>query len=261
MENIDFIWIISIAFVGSFGHCIGMCGGIVLAYSSSKLSPTASYIRQIASHLSYNLGRVSTYTLLGVIFGSMGAIVSFSPRSKGMLFLATGSLMILAGLSLLGHIKFLHSSSWSISQYSWYQKYFKSLLSSQSYSSFYRLGLLNGILPCGLVYSFAIMALSTHTPWGGAMVMATFGLSTIPALFFLGFITRLLQQGNLRATMMKLSALLVIIYGIFTLIKGYKFLRYPEEMKAMMDKMQNNDINATLNGKFNGMKCEVGKCG
>jgi hypothetical protein len=61
--------------------------------------------------------------------------------------------------------------------------------------------------------------------------------------------------------MMKLSALLVIIYGVFTLVKGYNFVRYPDEMKAMMDKMHESEINSTLTGKFNGMKCEVGKCG
>jgi sulfite exporter TauE/SafE len=261
MGNIDLILIISIAFLGSVGHCIGMCGGIIVAYSSTKLSPKASYIRQTASHLAYNFGRVTTYTLLGAIIGFMGQVLSFTPTTKGILFISTGLLMILAGLSLLGHIKFLHSAQWSISHYPWYQKHFKILLSSQSYSSFYRLGLLNGMIPCGLVYSFAIMAVSTGTPWGGAMVMATFGLATIPTLFFLGFITKFLQQGNLRSTMMKLSALLVIIYGVFTLVKGYNFVRYPDEMKAMMDKMHESEINSTLTGKFNGMKCEVGKCG
>ena len=136
-------------------------------------------------------------------------------------------------------------------------------MSSKSYASFFALGMLNGIIPCGLVYSFAIFAASTATPLGGALVMATFGLATIPALFFLGFITKFLQRGNLRGTMMKLAALLVIIYGVFTLYKGYRFVAHPEEMKAMMDKMHTEGIeqNSTLTGKFNGMKCAPGKCG
>jgi sulfite exporter TauE/SafE len=123
--------------------------------------------------------------------------------------------------------------------------------------------MLNGIIPCGLVYSFAIFAASTANPLGGALVMATFGLATIPALFFLGFITKFLQKGSLRGTMMKLAAILVIVYGVFTLTKGYNFIAYPEEMKAMMDKMHAEGIdgNETLTGKFNGMKCAPGKCG
>jgi hypothetical protein len=63
--------------------------------------------------------------------------------------------------------------------------------------------------------------------------------------------------------MMKLAALLVIAYGVFTLYKGYNFVAHPEKMKAMMDKMHAEGIedNSTLTGKFNGMKCAPGKCG
>jgi len=263
MGNIDLIIILTTAFLGSVGHCIGMCGGIVVAYTSTKIDPRSAYIQQTASHLAYNFGRVTTYAMLGAIFGYVGSVIAFTPTTKGFLFLITGVLMVLAGLSLLGNIKFLNSAEWSVSKYAWYQKSFKKLITSKSYGSFYLLGMLNGIIPCGLVYSFAIFAASTATPWGGALVMATFGLATIPALFFLGFVTKFLQKGNLRGTMMKLASLLVIVYGVFTLSKGYTFIAHPEEMKAMMDKMHTEGIdnNSTLTGKFNGMKCAPGKCG
>ena len=263
MGNIDLIIILTTAFLGSVGHCIGMCGGIVVAYSSSKIDQKSSYFYQTAAHLAYNFGRVATYTILGAIFGTIGQVIAFTPTTKGVLFLITGLLMVLAGLSLLGNLKFLNSAEWSVSKYSWYQNSFKKLISSKSYTSFFALGMLNGIIPCGLVYSFAIFAASTATPLGGALVMATFGLATIPALFFLGFITKFLQKGNLRGTMMKLAALLVIIYGVFTLYKGYNFVAHPEEMKAMMDKMHAEGVEekGTLTGKFNGMKCAPGKCG
>jgi len=263
LGNIDLIIILTTAFLGSVGHCIGMCGGIVVAYTSSKLDQKSSYMQQTFSHLSYNFGRVTTYAMLGALFGFVGQVLAFTPTTKGILFLITGILMILAGLSLLGKWKFLNSAELSISRYSWYHNTFRKLMSSRSYGSFYLLGMLNGIIPCGLVYSFAIFAASTANPLGGALVMATFGLATIPALFFLGFITKFLQKGSLRSTMMKLAAILVIVYGVFTLTKGYNFIAYPEEMKAMMDKMHEEGIdeNGTLTGKFNGMKCAPGKCG
>ena len=264
MGNIDLIIILTTAFLGSVGHCIGMCGGIVVAYTSTKIDSRSAYIQQTASHLAYNFGRVSTYTLLGALFGYIGSVLAFTPTTKGILFLFTGLLMILAGLSLLGNLKFLNSAEWSVSNYSWYKRSFKRLITSKSYSSFFLLGMLNGIIPCGLVYSFAIFAASTATVWGGALVMATFGLATIPALFFLGHITKFLQRGNLRGTMMKLAALLVIVYGLFTLTKGYRFIAHPVEMKTMMDKMHTEGIDnedAILTGKFNGMKCAPGKCG
>jgi sulfite exporter TauE/SafE len=263
MGNIDLIIILTTAFLGSVGHCIGMCGGIVVAYSSSKIDQKSSYIKQTTSHLAYNFGRVTTYAILGAIFGYIGEVISFTPTTKGVLFAITGLLMILAGLSLLGKIKFLNSAEWSVSKYKWYQKSFKMLMSSSSYFSFYLLGLLNGIIPCGLVYSFAIFAASTASPLGGALVMAIFGLATIPALLFLGTVTKFLQKGNLRDTMMRLAALFVIVYGVFTLAKGYKFIAYPKEMKAMMDRMHHEGIDedAPFTGKFNGMKCAPGKCG
>jgi len=262
MGNIDLIIILTTAFLGSVGHCIGMCGGIVVAYTSSKIDTKSSYVQQTASHLAYNFGRVTTYAILGAIFGYLGSVLAFTPTTKGLLFVFTGILMILAGLSLLGNLKFLNSAEWSVSKYAWYQKSFRALISSKSYLSFYLLGMLNGIIPCGLVYSFAIFAASTATSLGGALVMATFGLATVPALFFLGFLTKFLQKGNLRGTMMKLAALLVIVYGVFTLTKGYKFIAHPDEMKAMMDKMHTEGIDeSSMTGKFNGMKCAPGKCG
>lgn len=261
MGNIDLIIILTTAFLGSVGHCIGMCGGIVVAYSSTKIDQRSSYLQQTSAHLAYNFGRVTTYAILGGIFGFVGQVIAFTPTTKGVLFVLTGILMVLAGLSLLGNFKFLNSAEWSVSKYPWFQKSFKKLMSSHSYRSFYLLGLLNGMIPCGLVYSFAIFAASTADPLSGALVMATFGLATIPALFFLGFLTKFLQKGSLRGTMMKMAALLVILYGGITLYKGYNFIAHPEMMKKRMDKMHKGSMDGTMTGQFNGMKCSPGKCG
>ena len=261
MENLDLIFVLSTAFLYSVGHCIGMCGGIVVAYTSSKIDQKSSYIIQTASHLAYNFGRVTTYTLLGALFGAMGQVIAFTPTTKGVLFILTGIFMVLAGLSLIGNLTFLNSAAWSVSKYAWYQQSFKKLITSKSYGSFYLLGMLNGIIPCGLVYYFAVFAASTANPWSGALVMATFGLATIPALFFLAFFTKFLQKGNLREMMMKLAALLVIVYGLFTLYKGYHFMAHPEKMQAIMKDMQAGSLKDKLSGKCGGMKCAPGKCG
>ena len=261
MNNIDLVIILSTAFLGSVGHCIGMCGGIVVAYSSSKIDQKDSWAKQTIAHLSYNFGRVTTYAMLGAVFGLLGKAIAFTPTTKGVLFLLTGVLMILAGLSLLGNLKFLNSAEWSVSKNTWYQNAFRKLISSKSLPSFYLLGMLNGIIPCGLVYSFAIIAASTASPLWGAIVMATFGLATIPALFFLGSITKFLQKGSLRGTMMKLAAMLVVFYGLFTMYKGYKFVAHPNEMQQMIDSMRVDKNETAKENKCGGMKCAPGKCG
>ena len=133
MGNIDLIIILTTAFLGSVGHCIGMCGGIVVAYSSTKIDQQTSYLQQTSAHLAYNFGRVTTYAILGAIFGYVGQVIAFTPTTKGVLFLITGILMILAGLSLIGNLKFLNSAEWSVSKYAWYQKSFRALMSDKSY--------------------------------------------------------------------------------------------------------------------------------
>ncbi|QOG11860.1 sulfite exporter TauE/SafE family protein [Arcobacter sp. FWKO B] len=233
METISILSIITIAFLGSFGHCIGMCGGIVMAYSSIKIDDEFNKLRQTFAHLSYSVGRVLTYVLLGVLFGFLGGVIAFSNMTNGILLLVAGTFMVLAGLSLFGKIKFLTMIEHSVSKSSWYQKSFKSLLHSSSLFSFFLLGMLNGLLPCGFVYFFAITAASTADPFWGGVVMLIFGLSTIPAMFSLGFFVGLFKQSGFRNIMIKFASIAVILFGIYTLYSGYEYIVNPN--KTILD--------------------------
>ncbi len=229
METVNILTIISIAFLGSFGHCIGMCGGIVVAYSTIKIDPKSSKVSQGVAHLLYSFGRVLTYTILGAIFGAIGGVATFSNNANGALLIFAGIAMILAGLSLMGKIKFLTLIEHSFSSSSFYKNAFKRVLNSKSNASFFILGMLNGLLPCGFVYFFAITAASTADPLYGALVMAIFGLSTIPAMFGLGFLTSLATQTSFRNMMMSLSSIAVILYGAYTVYNGYDYISNPQK--------------------------------
>lgn len=229
MENISIITIITIAFLGSFGHCIGMCGGIVVAYSSTKIDNSWSKAKQSLSHILYAVGRVSTYVILGAIFGYAGSVVTFDNTTSGILLLFTGFLMVLVGLSLSGKLKFLVSIEHSVSKSKIYQQTFRKLLGSNSFISFYLLGMLNGLLPCGFVYVFAITAASTGNPLWGAFVMLIFGLSTIPAMFSLGFFVGIFKQIALRNLFITIASILVIIFGIYVMHNGYEYLSNPNK--------------------------------
>ncbi len=233
METVNILTIISIAFLGSFGHCIGMCGGIVVAYSTIKIDPASPKLSQSAAHLLYSFGRVFTYSILGAIFGALGGVVLFSNTANGILLIVAGVAMILAGLSLMGKIKFLTIIEHSFSSSSVYKKAFKSILNSKSNSSFFILGMLNGLLPCGFVYFFAITAASTADPLYGALVMAIFGMSTIPAMFGVGFLSSLASATSFRNMMMSLSSVAVILYGTFTIYNGYEYIDNP--LKTLRD--------------------------
>ena len=233
METVNILTIISIAFLGSFGHCIGMCGGIVVAYSTIKINPKSSKVTQSVAHLLYSLGRVLTYSVLGAMFGFLGGVVTYSNNANGALLIFAGIVMILAGLSLMGKIKFLTIIEHSFSSSPIYKTAFKSVLNSKSNLSFFVLGMLNGLLPCGFVYFFAITAASTADPLYGAMVMAIFGLSTIPAMFGLGFLTSLTSATSFRNMMMSLSSIAVILYGAYTIYNGYDYINNP--LKTLTD--------------------------
>ena len=227
MEAISIITIISIAFLGSFGHCVGMCGGIVIAYSSTKIKSDWTKQVQALAHLLYSFGRISTYMILGALFGLVGGVVTFDNLTSGIFLLLTGFMMVLVGLSLLGKIKFLTILEHTCSKSPLYQNTFKALLGSQSLFSFYLLGMLNGLLPCGFVYVFAITAASTGSAFWGAFVMLIFGFSTLPALFSLGFFVGVFKQSNLRDLFIKLASILVIAFGIYIAYLGYEYLVDP----------------------------------
>jgi len=229
VETVNIITIISIAFLGSFGHCIGMCGGIVVAYATIKIEPKSSKVSQSIAHLLYSFGRVLTYSVLGAMFGFLGGVATFSNNANGGLLIFAGIVMILAGLSLMGKIKFLTIIEHSFSSSSIYKTAFKSVLHSKSNLSFFVLGMLNGLLPCGFVYFFAITAASTADPLYGAMVMAIFGLSTIPAMFGLGFLASLASATSFRNLMMSLSSIAVILYGTYTIYNGYEYIANPSK--------------------------------
>lgn len=227
MENINLLSIIAIAFVGSFGHCIGMCGGIVMAYSTAKVGTDWTRLTQVSAHILYSLGRVLTYTILGVMFGYLGGVATISNNANGILLFIAGIAMVLTGISLLGKIKFLTLIEHSLSGNAWYQSTFKAMLKSQSLNSFFILGMLNGLIPCGFVYFFAITAASTASPFWGGIVMLLFGLSTVPALFSLGYFVGLFKQSSFRALMVKLAAIAVVIYGLLTIYNGYGYIVDP----------------------------------
>jgi sulfite exporter TauE/SafE len=229
LEAVNLYTVVIIAFLGSFGHCIGMCGGIVLAYTSTKVDSSFNKTQQTLSHLSYSLGRVTTYTALGVFFGGLGQVISMSHIGNGVLLIVAGVIMLLSGLSLLGKLRFLNLIEYSTSKSGWYQRNFKRLIHSKSLYSFFALGMLNGLLPCGFVYFFAVTAASTGSALWGGVVMFIFGLSTIPALFSLGFFTGLFKLSSFRDIMIKIASIVIIIYSVVTLYYGYKYLSDPKQ--------------------------------
>ncbi len=209
-----------------------MCGGIVLAYSSAKIDGNLGRAHELYSHITYSLGRVSTYAFIGALSGLAGGVFAFRSEAKGVMLIIAGIVMVLVGLSLSGKINFLTSIEHSVSNQGWFKRSFASLLRSRSYYSFFLLGVLNGIIPCGFVYFFAIAAASSASPLDGAIIMAIFGLATIPAMLLLGSSFGMLKGSSLRAFFLKIASFVVFLFGIYTAIKGYYLIIDPDSINT-----------------------------
>lgn len=191
--------------VGLLGgvHCLGMCGGVVGALTFN-LTPKAqtSWWRMMPYQLGYNAGRILSYSLAGVSFGflgmALGSLTTLLPIQQVLQFFS-GVLMVLLGLYLGGWwfgIVAIERVGQSVWQY--LQPYAKRLTPVNTLPKTIAYGFVWGWLPCGLVYSMLIMAMTAGSALDGGLVMLAFGLGTLPNLLFMGvfafYFTRLARS-------------------------------------------------------------------
>ncbi|RMF59336.1 MAG: sulfite exporter TauE/SafE family protein [Calditrichaeota bacterium] len=223
--------ILLIGFFSSFGHCVGMCGGFVTAYTM-KLQSNQSLTIQgrwytALPHLFYNLGRVITYSILGLLFGFAGEalkIIGDIRFFQGFLQLVAGILMILIALEIGGWIPTLFSDK--MPGYHFIKKQLSQLFRKLNRQNIFFLGILNGLIPCGLVYAAGAKAASTASPLEGLLTMLFFGLGTIPAMLLIGIASNFISI-NVRKRIFKFAVILVGLLGFITFYKGLSNLYSP----------------------------------
>lgn len=165
---------LSIGFLGSF-HCIGMCGPIALSLPVRSFGSSDKYL----GILYYNIGRALTYASLGLIFGFLGkqfrlwGLQQVISIVAGVLIL----IFILSSFSLASRIPLLGRLNLKVQQ-----GLGRLLTTSKRPVSLFPVGLLNGLLPCGLVYVAIAASLATMDTLHGVLLMFSFGLGTIPVM-------------------------------------------------------------------------------
>jgi hypothetical protein len=223
----DYILMFTTGLLGG-AHCVGMCGGFVLMYSAELRASGAydSRARRASSHAAYNVGRVLTYSLVGGFMGLAGSFVESAGHIQGIQGLAlliAGGMMIVLGLNLLGIIGrpgWLDSAS--LAGKGGFGRAFRSLMARRGVLAVFGLGLLLGLIPCGLSYTMEIKAASSGGFVEGFSLMAAFGLGTVPALVGVGVFYDVIEA-KLRARIYKAAAVLVLLIGIKTLLRGLAF--------------------------------------
>ena len=223
-----YVLYLSTGFTVGFGHCIGMCGPIVVALSLNLKEKSI-----ILPQLLYHLGRIITYAVLGGAVAAAGSLTMVAANiesiQKGAMIF-TGVLIMLMGLAMAGWIPLGRVFGDYSKPGGMISKAFAKMLKVKSTTVYLPLGLLLGLLPCGPVYTALLGAARTgmeansiyHGILAGMGLMAAFGFGTVPALFL---VAKLADLGWLksRAIIYKVGGFLMIVAGLIFIVKAIRF--------------------------------------
>jgi sulfite exporter TauE/SafE len=208
--------ILSAFAIGLFGslHCIGMCGPIAIALPV----PNTSNVSFLAGRLLYNIGRVLTYSFLGAIFGLLGSRFVVAGFQQGISIILGVIILIVVLMPSRYKVKVTqHPIILKIS--SPLKESIGILFKKGTFSSMFLIGILNGFLPCGLVYVALAGAIASGDAVSGAAVMVLFGMGTIPAMFAATVFGKFINLG-LRRKLNKLIPYFAIVLAIIFILRG-----------------------------------------
>ena len=230
MSSIEVLYLTFLAtgFIVGFGHCIGMCGPIVVSFSLNLKTKGV-----MASNLLYHAGRVSTYAVLGGVMGATGSFTRITTGigslQKGAMVFA-GLIIIVMGLGMSGWIPLGQIFGDYCRPEGIIARSFRKLSGIQSTAAFLPLGLVLGLLPCGPVYAALIAAarlgMETQNTFkavlSGMGLMIVFGIGTIPSLLMVARLSGMSWLKS-REIIYKIGSILMIGVGIYFLIRGLRF--------------------------------------
>lgn len=222
-KMLDLLLIAILGFLGSFGHCAGMCGPLTMAFSLSN--SRNDKLAAFRFHLLLNLGRIAAYALVGAAIGGLGSVLIAGGLLAGTgselrraIALLTGTMLIWFGVgqiqpNLLPGLPLLHPMSHdrvgqAMSNLSAQKKWWVPMA----------LGLLWGLIPCGFLYAAQIKAAETGNSVLGAATMLAFGLGTLPTMLGVSFFAGRLSADK-RSQLFRAGGWVTVAIGILTLLR------------------------------------------
>ena len=209
-------WMVAGLTFGFFGsvHCVGMCGPLALSL------PGAAHARwrYVAERLLYNVGRALTYTVLGAAVGGLGVLVSFSGVQQWV-SIGVGTLMIGGALIPWVSRRISRLEQVPARFLGRVLKPIQSLYRTGGSAAMLGVGILNGLLPCGFVYAALATAVTASDLYTSMAFMAAFGLGTIPAMFAVSMLGRLVSA-QWRARLQALIPIGLVIVGVLLILRG-----------------------------------------
>ena len=220
---LDLLLIATVGFLGSFGHCAGMCGPLTVAFSLSNAGKDK--LASFRFHLLLNLGRIVAYALVGAAIGGLGSVLIASGQMAGSgsglrraIAILTGTMLIWFGLiqikpDLLPRLPLLHPIS-----HDRINNAMTKIATQKSWWIPSALGLLWGLIPCGFLYAAQIKAAETGNPILGAATMFAFGMGTLPTMLGVGFFAGRFSADK-RSQLFRAGGWVTIAIGLITLLR------------------------------------------
>lgn len=234
MEIALLISALGLGFASGF-HCIGMCGPIALSLGLTKKQATNYYLQ----NLTYQFGRIVTYSFLGAILGIIGQGFQMAGFQQ-YLTIGVGILLIIMALFSFGGKDFASKIPFLSGFLLKVKMNLGKLLRKADYKSRFSTGILNGFLPCGMVYMALTASLAAGGIWQGSLFMALFGLGTLPFMFAVVLAGNLMTQ-TFRIKILKFVPALMIVLGALFILRGLEIgIPYVSPKKESLQVIHNN---------------------
>lgn len=195
-------------------HCIGMCGPIAMMIPVERNNPT----KKATQIITYHLGRLSAYATIGLVFGLVGKGF-FLAGIQQRLSIFIGIAMIVA---ILTPERVLANYNFSKPVYRLISKIKSSLgkqFNNKSYQSLFTIGLLNGFLPCGMVYVALFGAIAMQSVPFGVLYMLLFGIGTIPLMSSVSYLNSFITL-SFRNKVQKAIPYVGVVIGVLFILRG-----------------------------------------
>lgn len=205
--------IISAFALGILGslHCIGMCGPLVMSMPFQKVENG----KLLFASLSYHFGKTMTYGLMGILAGAIGQGFAFL---KWQQILSVFAGVILIAITLMPMLK--EKFKISLPLQNWFSTIFAKMGESPKLKYFVAFGFLNGLLPCGLVYTALAGAAVSSSMVNGVIFMIFFGLGTIPSLTSI-ILFQNKVSAPIRKYLFKSSYYISLVIGVLLILRGF----------------------------------------
>jgi sulfite exporter TauE/SafE len=201
-------------------HCAGMCGALVLGYStrmSVGVERGSWLTRGMLMHLAYNAGRILAYAAVGALLSALALKLMWVKNAGSYVSIAAGVVMVVAGVAMLGLIRLpSRISLGSAAPLAWHAK----LLRGSTPAHTLGLGLLTPLLPCGMLYGMLALAAASPSVIEGATTMAVFALGMSPVLIALGSVSSFFSA-RVRKGAEYLAAVSIVLMGVVLILRGF----------------------------------------